>query len=98
MESVLRWLLLRAGLPRPELQVELRDAAGFIGRVDMAWRDRRVVVEFDGDLHRERSVFVTDLRRQNRLVAAGWVVLRFTSADVLGRPDDVVAAVRSALR
>ena len=37
-------------------------------------------VEFDGDLHRDRAVFVADLRRQNRLVAAGWTVLRYTSA------------------
>ncbi len=98
MESVLRWLLHAARLPRPELQLDIRDDSGFVGRADMAWPDRRVVVEFDGDAHREGSVFVSDLRRQNRLVAAGWTVLRFTSADVLGRPDDVVAAIRSALR
>ena len=49
-----------------------------IGRADLAWPDRLVLVEFDGDIHRERDVFVNDLRRQNLLVAAGWVVLRFT--------------------
>ncbi|WP_138759487.1 hypothetical protein [Modestobacter altitudinis] len=36
-------------------------------------------------------------RRQNRLVLEGWIVLRFSSADVLGRPDEVIAAVRRAL-
>ncbi|TWH71794.1 DUF559 domain-containing protein [Modestobacter roseus] len=55
---------------------------------------RRVL---QGNVHRERDVFVDDLRRQNRLVLAGWVVLRFTSADVLGRPHEVVTAVRRAL-
>jgi len=99
MESVLRWLLHEAGLPAPELQYVVRDGAGaFLGRADLAWPDRRVLVEFDGDLHRERDVFVNDVRRQNRLIAAGWTVLRFTSADVLGRPQDVVAGVRRALR
>ncbi|WP_369256204.1 DUF559 domain-containing protein [Geodermatophilus amargosae] len=98
LESVLRWLVHRAGLPRPELQVDIRDGSGFVGRADMAWPDRRVLVEFDGDGHRDRDVLVQDLRRQNRLVAAGWTVLRFTSADVLGRPDDVVAAISAALR
>jgi very-short-patch-repair endonuclease len=98
MESVLRWLLHEAGLPAPELQYVVRDAAGSsLGRADLAWPDRRVLVEFDGDVHRERDVFVNDLRRQNRLVAAGWTVLRFTSADVLGRPDDVVEEIRRAL-
>ena len=68
-----------------------------IGFGDLAWPDRRVLVEFDGDVHRDRRVFVKDLRRQNLLVLAGWTVLRFSSADVLGRPEYVVAAVRPAL-
>ncbi len=98
MESVLRWLVHEAGLLRPVLQHVVRDASGrFLGRVDMAWPDRKVLVEFDGDVHRERTVFVDDLRRQNGLVLAGWTVLRFTSADVLGRPVQVLAAIRAAL-
>jgi very-short-patch-repair endonuclease len=98
MESVLRWLVHEAGLPAPVLQHVIRDDVGrFIGRADLAWPDRRVLVEFDGDLHRDRSVFVKDLRRQNRLVAAGWIVLRFSSADLLGRPAEVIAEIRAAL-
>jgi very-short-patch-repair endonuclease len=98
MESVLRWLLHAAGLPAPDLQHVIRTPGGvFIGAVDMAWRDRKVLVEFDGNYHRDRKVFVEDLRRQNRLVAEGWTILRFTSADVYGRPDEVVAAIRRAL-
>ncbi|MGX5655796.1 DUF559 domain-containing protein [Geodermatophilus nigrescens] len=97
MESVLRWLVLEAGLPAPDLQHVVRGAAGFVGRVDMAWPDRKVLVEFDGDVHRERRVFVDDLRRQNGLVLAGWTVLRFTSADVLGRPERVLQVLATAL-
>jgi Protein of unknown function (DUF559) len=99
MESVVRWLVHEAGLPAPDLQYEVRDARGaFVARADLAWPDRKVVVEFDGDVHRERDVFVKDLRRQNRLIAEGWTVLRFTSADVLGRPDEVLAEIRRAVR
>lgn len=98
MESVLRWVIHEAGLPRPVLQHVVQDGGGrFLGRVDLAWPDRRVMVEFDGDVHRDRRVFVDDVRRQNGLVLAGWTVLRFTSADVLGRPDRVLAAIRAAL-
>ncbi len=98
MESVLRWILHAAGISAPRLQYVIRSADGsFLGRADLAWPDRKVLVEFDGDLHRDRETFVNDLRRQNALVAAGWTVLRFTSADVLGRPDEVVAAIRRAL-
>jgi very-short-patch-repair endonuclease len=99
MESVLRWLIVDDGLPSPVLQHPILDQLGrFIGRADLAWPDRKVLVEFDGDLHRDRAVFVNDLRRQNRLIAAGWTVLRFTSADVLGRPAEVIAEIRTALR
>jgi very-short-patch-repair endonuclease len=98
MESVLRWLLHDAGLPPPVLQHRVRDAAGVVlGRADLAWPDRKLLVEFDGKIHREGDVFVNDLRRQNRLIAAGWTILRFSSADVLGHPAQVVAAVRAAL-
>jgi hypothetical protein len=98
MESVLRWLLLEAGLPLPELQHAVTDGAGEkIGEVDLAWPEQRVLVEFDGDVHRDRRTFVQDLRRQNGLVLAGWIVLRFTSADVLRRPAWVIATIRRAL-
>lgn len=98
MESVLRWLIHEAGLPAPVLQHVVRDGDGrFLGEVDLAWPDQRLLVEFDGNVHRERRVFVDDVRRQNGLVLAGWTVLRFTSADVLGRPERVIALIRTAL-
>lgn len=98
MESVLRWLVHMAGLPTPQLQFIVRSSGGaFLGRADLAWPEQKVLVEFDGNVHRERDVFVNDLRRQNELIAAGWTVLRFSSADVLGRPDEVIATIRKAL-
>ena len=87
------------GLPTPELQYIVRDAAGvFLARADFAWPEQRVLVEFDGDLHRERDVFVKDTRRQNGVVLVGWTMLRYTSADALGRGDGMVAEVRRAIR
>jgi Protein of unknown function (DUF559) len=98
MESVLRWMIHEAELPAPVLQYAvLGPSRELIGLVDLAWPDHGVLVEFDGDVHRERRVFVNDLRRQNGLVLAGWVVLRFSSADVRGRPAWVLATIRRAL-
>lgn len=99
MESWTRWLVHDARLPMPDLQVDVRSASGvFVGRADFLWAGKKLIVEFDGDHHRERKAFVQDLRRQNGLVAAGWTILRFSSADVLGRPDYVIATIRAALR
>jgi len=98
MESVLRWLIRDASLPMPVLQFPVRDAGGVVvAAADMAWPGNKVLVEFDGEVHRERKTFVNDRRRQNRLVAAGWIVLRFTSADVYGDPAGVLAQIRRAL-
>lgn len=96
METRLRWLLLQAGLPRPEVQSNLRDgAARFLGRVDLYYPEARLVLEYDGGNHRERMV--EDNRRQNALVNAGYRLLRFTAADIHGRADVVVAQVSAAL-
>ncbi len=96
METRLRWLLLEAGLPRPVVQKDLRDADGrFVCRADLYYPTAGLVVEFDGGNHRER--LVSDDRRQYDLVNAGYTVLRFTSAYLRTRPGAVVAHVRGAL-
>ncbi len=96
METRLRWLFIERGLPRPEVQKELRDSRGrLLGRADLYYASARLVIEFDGGNHKDR--LVSDDRRQNLLVAAGYQVLRFTTADLKGRPDVIVAQVRGAL-
>jgi Protein of unknown function (DUF559) len=96
METRLRWLLIQAGLPHPEVQTNLRDGkARFIGRADLYYPAAKVILEYDGGNHRER--LVEDDRRQNLLISAGFRVLRFTAADIYTRPAVVEAQVRGAL-
>jgi uncharacterized protein DUF559 len=96
METRLRWLLIQAGLPLPEVQRDLRDGDGrFIGRADLYYPAARLVLEYDGGNHRDR--LVEDNRRQNLLINAGFRLLRFTAADIHNRPDVVEAQVRGAL-
>jgi very-short-patch-repair endonuclease len=96
METRLRWLLLQAELPRPQVQVDLRDSNGrFLGRADLYYRAERLILEFDGGNHRDR--LVEDDRRQNLLIGSGHRILRFTTADLRSRPDLVIAQVRDAL-
>jgi hypothetical protein len=96
METRLRLLLVIAGLPRPQAQVSLYgDAGNFLGRPDFYYPLHRLALEYDGSGHREN--LTGDNRRQNRMVDAGYRLLRFTAADVLSAPDSVVALVRRAL-
>jgi very-short-patch-repair endonuclease len=93
METRLRMLLVLAGLPRPQAQVPLCDNEGrWLGRPDLLYRDQRLAIEFDGGNHRDR--LVDDNRRQNRLIKAGYRLLRFTAADVYRGPESVVDQVR----
>jgi very-short-patch-repair endonuclease len=66
--------------------------------VDALFEAARLVVEIDGyGSHSQRAAFQRDRTRQNQLVAAGYVVLRFTWEDLTRRPADVVRAIRAAL-
>lgn len=65
---------------------------------DVLFARERVVVEVDGfEHHGDRRAFQSDRTRQNALVAAGYVVLRFTWADLADRPAYVVGTIRAAL-
>ena len=67
--------------------------------LDRAWPEAKMAVELDGMKHhtspedRER-----DLARDRELAAIGWVVLRFTYADVLRDPEGVRAKVLAVYR
>ena len=66
---------------------------------DAALPELRIAVEIDGRAyHSGPREFQHDRTRQNALVAAGWIVLRFTWHDLTRRPGYVVAAVRAAVR
>ena len=96
-ETRLRLLLHGSPLPRPVAQFVVRDAGGFVARVDFAWPEARVAVEYEGMWHGESPQQVAaDRRRLNRLTAAGWTVVFVTAAD-LHRLGDVVDRIARAL-
>lgn len=96
METRLRLLLVLSGLPKPHVQPTLRAASGmFIARPDLFYPIHGLVIEYDGTGHKDSVA--GDNRRQNRLLEAGFRILRFAASDVLGSPSDVVSLVRRAL-
>ena len=95
-ETRLRLLMAHGGLPTPVAQYVVRDARGFVARVDFAWPELRLAVEYDGAWHAEPGQFARDRQRLNRLQAAGWRVVFVTAAD-LHRPDDLVRRLAAAL-
>lgn len=97
LESMLRSLLITAGIDGFEPQVVV-DTDGIRVRVDLGHRPARIALEAEGyQFHGSAGDFAADCRRYDNLVAAGWLVLRFTYQQVIGDPQWVVATVRSAL-
>jgi hypothetical protein len=86
MESRLRLVLVLGGLPRPVTQFTVRTRDGvFVARLDLAYPEKRLGIEYEGDQHRGRGAFQQDLRRQNALHVCGWTVLRFAGSGHLPR-------------
>ncbi|OBH01965.1 hypothetical protein A5696_12835 [Mycobacterium sp. E2699] len=93
-ETRVRLLLVSAGLPKPETQIEFRDLRI---RVDMGWREWKVAVEYDGVQHwNDRYQRSWDIERIALLEAAGWCVIR-VSAEMLSRPVVIVERVKAKL-
>jgi very-short-patch-repair endonuclease len=94
-ESLLRVLLIEAGLPAPTPQVRVRDAWGReIARVDLAYPEHRIAIEYEGDHHRtDRKQWRRDLARIRDLGLAGWETLRTTPLD-LDAPAEMLLQLR----
>jgi very-short-patch-repair endonuclease len=95
-ESRIRIALMRANIPGLSINAPVRGASGRTYRADFAFLERGLILEYQGDYHRERDQFRRDLTRTIDLQTAGFSV-------VLLGPDDVsseralVALVRDLL-
>lgn len=98
-ESRTRMVLHCAGLPAPQLQFHITTPGGNpIGRVDFAWPQYRVVLEYEGQQHLTNSEqWESDIRRYEELERLGWTVVRVTAA-ALRDPAGLVLRVEAALR
>lgn len=94
-ESRVRVACVLAGLA-PVPQHEVRVDGVLIGRVDLAFPEARLAIEYEGAYHFEGTQIVRDDARIAQLIAAGWRVIRLSSAD-LRDLDAVVARIRAEL-
>jgi very-short-patch-repair endonuclease len=83
-------------LPRPVCNLDVVEFGGWLARVDIAWPEWRVAVEYDGAVHLTEEARRKDARRRNLLLEHGWLVITAT-ADDLRRPWVIAAQVRAAL-
>lgn len=106
-ESRTLHLILDAGLPTPVPQYVVRDRSGReVARVDFAWPELRVFLEFDGRVKYEKllrpgqraSDVVIAEKKRERLICelTGWRCIRLDWSD-LARAAATTAMIRGAL-
>lgn len=99
LEDRLLRLLREAGLPEPAREIDLGDADGWVGRVELVYREAHVLIEADSRLHHSALLDRrSDKARDDRFEGSGWDVHRFDWEQITQRPHEVVARVRAALR
>ncbi len=92
-ETWLRYLVLRAGLPRPVTQLRVSTPYGEF-RADLGWTAFRLLAEFDGRVkyvpgalgagHDAGRALFDEKRREDQLREERWGVVRVTSSDGAG--------------
>ena len=91
-------LFKRHRLPKPHCQYTVLEGNHFLGTVDFAWPNAKVIVEAEGfEFHSGREAWDRDIARYNALVSHGWTVLRLTESDLRSRAASFTKALAKAL-
>jgi hypothetical protein len=97
-ESHLRFRLVDAGLPKPEVNRAVHDEHGqWIAEPDLHYRRARLALEYNGVVHADVERMRRDITRGLDVVRAEWMTLTFGPDQVFRRWDETVALVRTFL-
>ncbi|PYI66590.1 hypothetical protein CVV68_13560 [Arthrobacter livingstonensis] len=98
-ETRTRLIMIDLPIPRPELQIKLI-VDGREYRPDFAWREVKLIVEFDGntkyfDYEPTAEALIKERERESALMEQGWTFVRLKWKH-LGNPDQVRARILAA--
>lgn len=96
METLMLQVIRRSGLPEPVTQFEIRRAGRFIARVDAAYPEWHIAIEYDSyEYHAGRKAHDKDNGRRNRIVGAGWLPVSATAEDLRAGGPALCSAIRA---
>ena len=95
-ESILRAELHLAGLPKPEVNLDVYEHGDWVGRGDLVWCEYRLYVEYDGGHHIDPQQRHQDAQTRNRLGQLGWTV-RVVTEDMMKHVHEVVSMLTEDL-
>jgi hypothetical protein len=97
-ESHLRYALVRAGLPLPEVNSPIFSENGeWLAEPDLHYEEARLALEYNGAQHAEPGRMRHDITRDLDYQWADWRVITFGPKQVFDRPDQVATLVRAVL-
>lgn len=98
MESEARLAMHDCGVPEPQLQYEIFDRRGKLWRVDFAWPQQLLAVEYDGyDWHSGPDDFTKDRQKRAALIELGWSVMSIVADDVRRSKWDMARRIKHQL-
>ncbi len=96
-ESIVRIdVLMKHGLPEPKINYVVNLENGHTARLDMAYPQWKIAIEYDGKQHEES--WEEDNLRRNKLAELGWAIIVVTRADVATPEAQLACAYRIAAR
>jgi hypothetical protein len=99
MEFRLFQVLRLHDLPEPVVQYEIRDQGRFVARVDAAYVEFKIAIEYDSfDWHLGASAHIRDSARRNELVSLQWKPIVVTWADLRSGGSGVCARILDLMR
>ncbi len=97
-ETQTRLLLLAAGLPEPSLNHPVVVEREVVALVDLAYPDRKVGIEYEGEQHLiDPRQWARDIRRYEMLADLGWRIIRVTASDLAQHRKEFAKRARAAL-
>jgi hypothetical protein len=97
-ETQLLWLLRQLGFPPPVPQYAVRHHGEFIGRLDAAYPEERIGLEYQSyEHHLGKFALDGDNARRRKFKDIGWDVVEVTPADFHDRGKRLSVALRAAL-
>lgn len=98
-ETRTRLLLVRCGFPEPEVNIPLTDPeTGRTRWLDMGYPAMKIGLEYEGDQHRERDQWDSDIARDEIASRLGWRILRVTARHLTGTHPEIIDRLERILR
>ncbi len=95
-ESLLRVIVVSNGLRGVEANLPIVTSSGYHYRADLAFREPKVILEYQSRFHDVTKEFRADMTRISRLEVDGWYVMQL-NADDLRNENELVQRIRTVL-